>query len=108
MDEGGGGVGEGGSVDRSLSAGGGDVGDDGISAHGEAADGISLNVVSFEKLKDGMAGESAALGVERGGAAVDVIVAGGAGGECEGAEAETEAGEVGEEMLGVGWGGHRF
>ena len=48
------------------------------------------------------AGEAAAFGVERGGAAVDVVVAGAAGGELELAEPEAGAGEEGEKLLGVG------
>ena len=59
----------------------------------------------IEKLEDGLAGEAAAFGVEGGGAAVDVVVAGAAGGELELAEAEAGAGEEGEQLLGVG--GHR-
>jgi hypothetical protein len=76
-------------------AGGGDVGDDGVGAHGEPADGFGVDVVGFEQLEDGVAGEAAAFGVERGGAAVDVVVAGevAAGGELELAEAEAGAGE---------------
>ena len=64
-------------------AGRGDVGDDGVGTHGEAADGFRLNLVLLEEFEDRVSGEAAALGVERGGAAVDVVVAGAAGGELE-------------------------
>ena len=89
-------------------AGGGDVGNDRVSAHGEPADGFSLNTLRFKQLEEGMACEAAALGVQGGGAAVDVIVAGAAGGELELAETKAELSEQGEQLLGVGWGGHRF
>ena len=102
MDKGGRRVGKG-----TLGAGGGDVGDDGVGAEGEPADGFGLDVVGLKEFKDGMAGEAAALGVQRGGAAVDVVVARAAGGERELAEAEADAGEKGEKLLGVGWDGHQ-
>ena len=86
---------------RAPGAGGGDVGDDGIGAHGEAADGFGVDVICFKQFKDGVAGEAAAFGVERGGAAVDVVVAGAAGGELELAEPEAGAGEEREKLLGV-------
>ena len=54
-----------------------------------------------------MSGEPAAFGVQRGGAAVDVVVARPAGGELELAEAETDSGEKGEKLLGVGFSGHQ-
>ncbi len=103
VDERGGGIGKG-----AIGAGSCDVGDDGVSTHGEPADGVSMDIVGFEKIKDGVAGEAATLGMEGGGAAVDVVIAGGAGGEGEGAEAEAQACDVGEELLGVCWGGHRI
>jgi len=92
----------GGILLRAPGAGCGDVGDDGIGTHGEPADGVGLDAVLLEKLEDGVAGETAAFGVERGGSAVDVVVAGAAGRELELAELETGAGEEGEELLGVG------
>ncbi len=54
-----------------------------------------------------MPGEAAALGVQRGGAAVDVVVAGAAGGQLELAETEAGAGEKREQLLSVGWSGHQ-
>ena len=83
-------------------AGCGDVGDDRIGAHGESADGFCFNVVFLQEIENCFAGEAAAFGMERGGAAVDVVVAGAAGGELELAELEAGAGEEGEELLGVG------
>jgi hypothetical protein len=60
-----------------------------------------MDCARFEKVEDGVPGEAAALGVEGGGAAVDVVVAGAAGGELELAEAEAGAGEEREQLLGV-------
>ncbi len=60
---------------RVPGAGGGDVGDDGVGAHGESADGRWLELVVVDEVEDGEAGEASALGVEGGGAAVDVVVA---------------------------------
>ena len=90
---------------RVPGAGRGDVGDDGVGAHGESADGRGLELVVVDEVEDGEAGEASALGVEGGGAAVDVVVAGGAGGELEFAEFEGGAGEEREEGLAVA-GGH--
>ncbi len=63
--------------------------------------------VRFEQFEDGLAGETTAFGVERGGAAVDVVVAGAAGGELELAEFEAGAGEKREKLLGEGGLGHQ-
>ena len=86
-------------------AGGCDIGDDWVSAHGEAADGLGLNSVLLEKFEDGVAGEAAALGMKRRGAAIDVVVAGAARRKFELTELETGAGEEGEKLLGVGGAG---
>ncbi len=86
---------------RAPCAGRRHVGDDGVGAHGEAADGFCIDLVGFEQFEDGVAREAAAFGVERGGAAVDVVVARAAGGELELAEAEARAGEEREKLLGV-------
>ena len=61
---------------------------------------------SRQKIEDGEAGEARAFSVERGGAAVDVVVGLCAGGEGEVAEAERGAGEEVEEG-GAGVGGRR-
>ena len=90
---------------RVPGAGRGDVGDDGVGAHGESADGCGLELVVVDEIEDREAGEASALGVERGGAAVDVVVAGGSGGELEFAEFEGGSGEEGEQGLAVA-GGH--
>ncbi len=92
---------------RAPGAGRGHVGDDRVGAHGEAADGFGVDAVCFKQFENGVAGEASALGVQRGGAAVDVVVAGAAGGELELAEPEADAGEKGEKLLGVGWSGHQ-
>ena len=100
-------VDEGRSVDflRVPGAGRGDVRDDGVGAHGESADGRGLELVMVDEVEDGESGEASALGVEGGGAAVDVVIAGGSGGELEFAELEGGSGEEGEEGLAVA-GGH--
>jgi hypothetical protein len=60
----------------------------------------------LKKFKHGVAGETAALGVKGGGAAVHVVIAGAARGELELAKAEAETSEKREELLGVSRGGH--
>lgn len=84
-------------------AGGGDIGDDGVCAHGEPAHGFSSNALIFKQLEDGVAGEPSAFCVEGGGAAVNVVVARSARRERELAKAEAQAGKQSEELLGVGW-----
>ena len=85
---------------------GSNVADDRIGAHGESADSFSFNLVFKQEIENGFAGEASALGVERGGAAVDVVVAGAARGELELAEFEAGAGEKREQLLGVS--GHHW
>jgi hypothetical protein len=85
-----------------------DVGDDGIGAHGESTDSFGVDSVLFQQFQNGVAGEASAFGVESGGSAIDVVVAGAAGGELELAELEAGAGEKREELLGVTNGGHRL
>ena len=80
-------------------AGGSDVGNDGICAHGESADGFSLDAVLVEQVEDRFAGEASAFGVKRGGSAIDVVIAGAARGELELAELETGAGEESQELV---------
>ena len=87
---------------RAPGAGRGHIGDDGVGAHGESADGFGVDSVCFQQFENGVAGEAAAFGVQRRGAAIDVVVAGAAGGELELAELEADAGEDGEKLLGVG------
>ena len=88
VDQWGGRIGE-----RPPGTGGGHVGDDGVGAQGESADGFSIDFIGFEEFKDCVPGEPASNGVERSGAAVDVIIANCPGGELELAEAEAEPGE---------------
>jgi len=83
-------------------AGRGDVGDDGVGSHGEPADGFSFDLLLLEELEDSVAGKPAAFGVERSGAAIDVVVARSAGREFELAELEAGVGEEGKELLSVG------
>jgi len=93
---------------RAPSAGRGHVGDDGVGTHGESADGLGIDPVLFQQFKDGVAGKASALGVERGGAAVDVVIACAARGELEEPEPETGSGQMREQLLGMGRAGHRF
>ncbi len=60
---------------RAPGARGRDIRNDGVGAHGEAADGFRVDLVGFKQLEDGMAGKPAAFSMEGGGAAVDVVVA---------------------------------
>lgn len=100
-----------GVVGGSPSAAGGDVGDKGVGAHGEAADRDGLGDVLADEVVEEEAGEAAALGVEGGGAAVDVEVGFLARGKGEVAEAKGVGGqdlEEGGAGIGgrVGFGGH--
>jgi hypothetical protein len=92
---------------RAPGAGRGHIRHDGISAHGQPTDGFGVDFVRLKQLKNGVAGEPAAFGVQCCCAAVNVVVAGAAGGELELAKPEAGAGEEREELLGVGWVEHR-
>src|SRR6476469_1147162 len=86
--------------------GGGGVRDEGVGSHSESADGLGLGEVLGDEVVEDEAGEAAALGVESGGAAVDVVVGLLAGGEGEVAEAEgVDCYEVEQVGLIVGWHG---
>ena len=61
-------------------------------------------MVLAQQIEDSEAGKASALGVQRGGAAVDVVVAAPAGRELEVAELEGLAREKGEELLAVSGG----
>ena len=76
---------------RVPGAGGGHVGDDGIGAEGESADGCRFELLLTQQIEDGEAGEASAFSVKRGGAAVNVVVALAAGGEREVAELEGDS-----------------
>src|SRR5580658_8155030 len=79
-------------------------GDDGIGAHGEAADRGRLPVVPENFGEKNFAGKTRTLGIERGGAAVDVVVAGATGRKLEFAQAERLAGKQAEQLrTGVGF-----
>ena len=54
--------------------GAGGVRDEGVGSHGESADGLGLGEVLGDEVVEDEAGEAATLGVEGGGAAVDVVV----------------------------------
>ena len=95
-----------GLVLRAPGAGDRNGGDDGVGAHGESADGCGVQVMFGQKVEDGEASEAGAFGVERGSAAVDVVVGLGAGTEGEIAQAERGAGEEVEEGGAGVSGGH--
>jgi hypothetical protein len=84
-------------VGEGPGAGGGDVGDQGVGAHGEPADGFGLRDVLTDEVVKDEAGETAAFGVESGDATVDVVVGLLAAGQGEVAELEGEGGDEVEE-----------
>jgi hypothetical protein len=63
---------------------------------------IGLDAARFQQIGNCLAGEPGAFGVKGRGAAIDVIVAGAAGGKFELAQAETDAGKNREQLLRVG------
>ncbi len=70
------------------SAGDGDGDHDGVGAHGESSDGVGVPGLGAHFIEKDLADQLRAAGIERGGAAIDVIVAGAAGGQLEFAEAK--------------------
>ena len=92
---------------RAPGAGSGNIGNDGVGAHGESADRLGNDRLFFQELKNRVPGEASALGVERGGAAVDVVIACAARRKLELAETKAGSGEQREQLLGVGRCGHR-
>ena len=87
-------------------AGAGGVRDEGVGTHSESAYGFSLRSVPADEVVEDKARETAAFGVESGGAAVDVVVGFLAAGEGEVAEFEGESGEEIKEGGFVISGGH--
>jgi hypothetical protein len=63
-----------GVVGEGPGAGAGSVRDEGVGSHGEAANGLGVGDVLTDEIVEDETGEAAAFGVERGGAAVDVVV----------------------------------
>ncbi len=85
----------------------GDRDHDRVGSHGESADGLRTPVAALDFVEKNAAGQARALGVQRGGAAVDVVVAGAAAGELELAQAEGLLREKGKKLLAcVGHGFH--
>jgi hypothetical protein len=74
----------------------------------ESADSFGLNAVLVKQVENRLASQASALGVQRGGAAIHIVVALSAGRELEVAKAEAEAGEQREQLLGVCGSGHRL
>ena len=68
---------------------------DRIGSHGQAADGLRVPASFFDFLQKNRACQLGASGIECGGAAVDVVVAGAAGGELEFSQAEGLFGQQG-------------
>ena len=71
-----------------FAAGYGDGYDDGVGAHGQSADGFGFPPELANFFKENFARELCPAGIERGGAAIDVVVAGSARGQLEFSEAE--------------------
>ncbi len=69
-------------------AGRGDVRDQGVCAHGESADGGRMQIVFANQVVEQQPSQASAIGVQRGGAAVDVVVAARTGGEHKVSQAE--------------------
>src|SRR5258706_9849542 len=57
--------------------------DDRIRAHGEAADGLGFPAPSLNLFEEHFSGKAGALGIQRRGAAIDVVIASAAGGKLE-------------------------
>src|ERR1035441_10309957 len=66
----------------------GDGHDDGVGAHGKSADGVGFTALLADFFKENFADQSCATGIERSGAAIDVIVAGAAGRQLKLAQAK--------------------
>src|SRR5216684_3414591 len=62
--------------------------DDWISAHGESADGLRVPAMSANLVPKNLAGKARSFGVQRGGAAIHVVVARAAGRQFEFAQAK--------------------
>ena len=92
---------------RAPCAGRGHVGNNRVGAHGEPANGFRIHAFFFEQIEHRVAGETAALRVQRGGAAVDVVVARASGGKLELAKPKASAGQKSEQLFAVIWIGHR-
>jgi hypothetical protein len=71
-----------------FATGDSDGDNDGVGTHGEASDGFGFPSEVPDFFEENFAGELRAAGIERGGAAIDVVVAGSARGQLEFPEAE--------------------
>src|SRR5208283_5133694 len=79
---------------------------DGIRTHGQSADRVGVPALAAHFVKKHLAGELCAASVQRGGAAVNVVVAGPAGGQLEFTEAERLTGKHFQKLL--AWCRHEF
>ncbi len=70
-----------GMLDMIPCAGRGNVGNERVCAHRESADGCGAQIVFADQIVEGQPGKASAFGMERGGSAVDVVVAARAGRE---------------------------
>jgi hypothetical protein len=85
------------SIELAADDGNGD--DNWIGAHGQAADGLGFPSAVVNFVEENFTRETRALGVERGSAAVDVVVAGGSGRELEFAEAKRFVSQRAQQLL---------
>src|SRR3974390_3307518 len=92
------------AVNRAARHGDGDH--DWVGAHGEAADGLRVPTTGANFVEKDLASELRAARIKRGGAAIDVIVAGASGGELELAQLEGLAREQAQQFLACV--GHEF
>src|SRR5262249_35024137 len=86
-----------------LAAGDGYSNDDRVGSHGESTDGWGLPAALANLVEDNVAGELGAAGVEGGGAAIDVVVAGCARGEREVSQLERFMGQQAKQFLADRW-----
>jgi len=78
------------------------IADDGVSAEGETAHRARPQLVLANKIEHSQAGKAAAFTRQGGGAAIDVVIAGGSGRELELSQAERDAGQHLEQRVAMG------
>src|SRR5262249_10816975 len=75
----------------------------GIGTHGQSADSLRLPAPLLEKFQKNAAGQLRPLGIQRGGAAVNVVIALDAGSESEFTETKGILGQQSEQLVARGW-----
>jgi len=83
------------------------VGDDGVSTHGEAAHSVRIDSFLIQQFENCVSGKATTLSVERGGPAVDIVIARAAGRELELTETKAGACKDREKLICVSRGGHQ-